>query len=514
MEWDLKEPENLTHARLIAAAPEFVFEQLKFYGESVNRWEGKKDLEKLLLKRGDKLVNLALAQFATDMSVVSDLYEQATRTPECPDDECYQSGLRVACLSNRHFFESLSFPSFDLNALMAKGLTPESTALLTNPSVPSSILQSLYTKTNCFAHVDETNWLHMVAASSRNERLNTDDSDDTGPDLGLLRIHRTIFGFLETAPVSVLSAHTVIRLLGALDPQHTCWPEAIEHVLQRWSVVELKDYKEQPRQGYFTHLTLAEEMRCLIAALYGRKNTSVKDGPKHFGSPNDKDIAMRCAFYGGEDLSLNQLKAGFERDKDVFVFAALKNRLLLLNKEKRAFIESQIFDPSLWREYRRRCEQIHKRNKYFDERPVSDQPDEARSSRPPVKYLGYVWSVVWSVLWSAAYVLIAWYVLGQLHTRPEALIVPILGILYCAQSFFAGGTGSMLLTMNCKLSHVIRQLKQLHAGSSWATDDIAAMEDGMFNASIQFFIGLFGSAAISLQCAWKIYTVLSPQLPF
>jgi hypothetical protein len=35
MTWDLKEPECLSQARLMVAAPEFVYEQLKFYSENV-----------------------------------------------------------------------------------------------------------------------------------------------------------------------------------------------------------------------------------------------------------------------------------------------------------------------------------------------------------------------------------------------------------------------------------------------------------------------------------------------
>jgi hypothetical protein len=62
MTWNLKEPECLTQARLMVAAPEFVYEQLKFYSENVGSWDGKEELEKLRLKRNDKLIDLALAQ--------------------------------------------------------------------------------------------------------------------------------------------------------------------------------------------------------------------------------------------------------------------------------------------------------------------------------------------------------------------------------------------------------------------------------------------------------------------
>jgi len=135
--------------------------------------------------------------------------------------------------------------------------------------------------------------------------------------------------------------------------------------------VELKNYKGEDEEGVFTHLPLKEELRCLIASLYSRRSSTAKSGARVFGAPDDKDIARRCAFYAGTDLSEKDIGAGFSRDKDVFLFAVLKNTYVLLHEKKRALIEKQL-SGSFIREYRRRCEDIHKSNKYFDITPVSD----------------------------------------------------------------------------------------------------------------------------------------------
>jgi len=37
---------------------------------------------------------------------------------------------------------------------------------------------------------------------------------------------------------------------------------------------------------------------------------------------------MRCAYYGNADLTEKEMKAGYERDKDAFVFAAVNNNNL------------------------------------------------------------------------------------------------------------------------------------------------------------------------------------------
>jgi hypothetical protein len=62
---------------------------------------------------------------------------------------------------------------------MARGFTTEAAALLRNPSIASSVLEALFRKTECFAQVDEQNWLWMIQASAQNDRLNIDETTST-----------------------------------------------------------------------------------------------------------------------------------------------------------------------------------------------------------------------------------------------------------------------------------------------------------------------------------------------
>jgi hypothetical protein len=184
-------------------------------------------------------------------------------------------------------------------------------------------------------------------------------------------IHKAIFEFLETAPITSHAAHAALGLLSALNSHHTSWPDEIAHVLERWGNAELKNYKSEDEEGVFTHLALKEELRCLIASLYSRRSPTAKSKPPVFGSPDDKDIARRCAFYAGTDLSEKDIETGFSKDKDVFMFAVLKNRYVLFDKKKRALIEDKLSGRFI-HEYKRRCEDIRKDNKYFDVAPVSE----------------------------------------------------------------------------------------------------------------------------------------------
>lgn len=284
----------------------------------------------------------------------------------------YNLGVRVACLSNRQL-GSFNWPDFHLDDLMKKGFSDESKALLTNPTIPESVLISLYEKTDCFRPVSEKDWLVMIYVSANNERINTNEDSDEMPDLDLRHIHEAIFGFLESVSVSDHSVQTALYFLSALDPAHTAWPKEISHVLKRWGEVEVKNYKGEDQPGWLTHLSKVDELRCLIAALYSHRSTDSKDMPRYFGSPDDPDIAWRCAFYAGHDLSVPEIEAGFDKDSDVFVFAVLKNRYVLLNKEKRALIEGYLSGRDMIAEYRRRCEQIRKERPWFDIKPVSEE---------------------------------------------------------------------------------------------------------------------------------------------
>jgi hypothetical protein len=368
--WDLKEPECLSIARLMVAPPEFVYSQVKFYGEQTG-WLGKEELEKALLRRDERLINLALAQFATRSEIIQQLYNGANgNLPRAdPDEEGYNLGLRVACLSNRHF-SFLNWPDLNLNALMARGFTPEAGALLSNPTIPTEVLTRLFRKSDYFAAVDEKNWLWMIQTAACNERINTDKSTRDGPDMGLWDIHKAIFVFLESAPVTSHAAHAAIEVLSELHSDHATWPNDISNVLDRWGKVELKDYKGQEREGFYTHLSLREELRCLIAARYSRKSTQAT-GARLFGSAGDEDAARRCAFYAGADLSEEEIDAGFAKDKDVFLFAVLKNPYVLRYPRKCAAIEKHLFGDFI-REYRRACEAMRKRDKYFEVSPVSE----------------------------------------------------------------------------------------------------------------------------------------------
>src|SRR5262249_29386617 len=140
---------------------------------------------------------------------------------------------------------------------------------------------------------------------------------------GHYAIHRAIFQLLETAPVTKQWLQVLYALLDALDFQQVAHPEKIENALARWSQLDDSGYKGEPLEGYCTLLSLKDEFRCLMAALYGRTWSNKRLAVQ--GRPSAADVAMRCAYYGNAELSRSQMRAGYKRDGREYVFAVIYN---------------------------------------------------------------------------------------------------------------------------------------------------------------------------------------------
>jgi hypothetical protein len=175
--------------------------------------------------------------------------------------------------------------------------------------------------------------------STTNERLHTEEDTEDSPDIGHYSIHHAIFHLLEIAPVEPRWMRCLYDLLDRLDPNQVASPQGIDHVLTRWKALALGNRKGEAVEGHYTSLPITEEFRCMIGALYGRGFADNKS--LVFGSTNSPDVALRCAYYGRANLSLKEMKAGYERDKDAYVFAALTNSNVLFKRELRTLFEEE-----------------------------------------------------------------------------------------------------------------------------------------------------------------------------
>ena len=201
-------------ARLLASSPEVVYRELKIYGEDVDSdiLAVDEELEKSLLAREDPLIDLALACYATDKSVVGGLYKKGLQKPETWLDGRYRRGLRIACLSN----EVISYPEFptdvigreETDRIFADADWQEAEALLANPKLDDNLLVTLYQRSDSFATLPDDRWCDLVRMSAKNPRLAARNDTDDYPDTGHLRIQRAIFGLLSIIPTTSKGLHT------------------------------------------------------------------------------------------------------------------------------------------------------------------------------------------------------------------------------------------------------------------------------------------------------------------
>jgi hypothetical protein len=372
MEWDLSERESITTARWLVASPEYVYEQLAYYGTNskTKSFVSKKETEEALLKRNDPLINLGLAKYCSEDDVLYSLYTSASPENISGEYEEYYKGLRTACLSNQieifskwrkfNFSKLVKSASEEISNYIADtnskrfGSTAELYAFLENPTVDDDLLASLFAKTGLFEAVDLRVWVHMVGAASRNLRLMKDDSNEWGPDMGAYSIQEGVCGFLEKVPISTASYYLVSDMLAYLDTSSFHKPKNAKLIIERWLGSDV--LKPEVR----------EELACKLSALLGGdKLVSNKLSAKFQNSKLQKII--RFSNYGNKFLSLKEINKALNLDGQLFLECAVMNNNMLEYDNMRVVLEKNM-NSSVAYAYLKRLENINKisgKNKLF-----------------------------------------------------------------------------------------------------------------------------------------------------
>jgi hypothetical protein len=379
-------------ARLLISTPETVYEELREYSAEVRSapyTAASEELEAKLADRNDRLIDLALASYGSSRQEVGKLYKKAKAPPADDTDASYKQGMRLAVLANEtiaskgilnHFPEN-TIGEAELAFVLKSADWIEAQTLIENPTISAEVLRALYRGDKAAAGIDEDRRRQLVAISGRNQRVHMRGDDEFGPDLVSLDIQRAIFEMLETVPTSRNWLSSLTYLLEQLNPDHVQPSVNVDTVLERWSVDENGAAENPDDREPYTDTGLSErtEFRCLIAALYGRR--WAENGWVMCGSPDDEDVARRCAYYGNAELDAKSIKEGHERDGATFAFAAMMNDGMLLNKRLRKLFEDECMSGRYVHRYSRRCAQLHDRWKWFDPRPTEEwMIDEAQTT--------------------------------------------------------------------------------------------------------------------------------------
>lgn len=130
--------------------------------------------------------------------------------------------------------------------------------MLQNPSA-GAVLRALYLRKPPFDDLPSERLRALVDVSSKNPRINIDESNEHGPDLLAWDIHKGIFELLQVSPVEREWLQVLHQLLLRLDPARSRVPsegEAIA-VLSRWRALKVKKTfgnKDEDEEGWYTSL--------------------------------------------------------------------------------------------------------------------------------------------------------------------------------------------------------------------------------------------------------------------
>src|SRR5664279_5611490 len=346
MTWDEEQSRLTEEARLLLMPPPFVYEELKAQAEKIRndrslRYLRADKIEAKLIERNDRLINLALACFCTDKDVFKALYNHSKEPASDASNSEYKRGLRIGCLSN----ETLSAASWawrfptelvgdeEVERIVVSGDWQEVEALLRNPACSDELLQQIFKREGPFAKLGEERLVHQLHEVVKNARINTNNDTNYDPDLGHYGIHRAIAGLIETSPVNALWFWALYTIIQNVNPSHVHSIENIEAAIGRWKDFEIEGYgdEKKPAEGHYVSATsIAEEFRCMLAAVYG----GLKDDALKAAKKSDY-LPMRCVYYAHASLKTDEMKAGEERDKGAYVLAVAFNSSVLLSQDKR-----------------------------------------------------------------------------------------------------------------------------------------------------------------------------------
>lgn len=376
--WDSQAHSHITLARLKLAPPEVVFSALREYAENQSKQIlpfADEKLEAMLLLRNDPLIDLGLARYGSSTPVITALYQKATFGS---GDSEHDRGIRLSCLSGRclgavYFVPHAKGPyPTEFERLLHEADPDEVSIWLSNPT-SRGILQIIYNQTDKAKGLSSDRLAYLVQMSASNPALSLYESNEHGPDFTAWDIQKGILKLLQEVPTDETWMRALHVLLDKLDPSFAKSMDSDPRAMfSRWSPVVVKNkysQKDEDKEGWFTSLSFADEFRCQVAALYGRRFIDGKS--VYAGAMADDDLVLRCSYYGNAALTLEEMTAGYARDKNVFVFAALHNENVFLKPVLRAELESRI-SGQMRHMYVERCKQIQVRFTWFDARPISE----------------------------------------------------------------------------------------------------------------------------------------------
>lgn len=365
----------LTAARVAVGSPDYCHQLLSRLGEDLKE-EHASTAEIAVygtaIRRNDPLIDLAVAQYSPRPSHVRNCFMRTLGRAASTLQRSYRAGLRLACLQNqRRVSGGGGNPTSYLGksgsaAFLNVASSDELYALFTNPGIDDSLMEALYRWDRPFSDLAPPRWSSMLVYGMDNPRLQQYRGTVDKPDLGHYRIHKAIWTFVERAPFNDIMGQIVLNTLMRLNPQQVYLPGSVQTALDRWGMLGLRRMSQVGHS--LTGLSRQEELRCLMASLYGRRPGALSDV-----SGSSPDIARRCCYYASARLAPREIRSAYERDGAAFLLAAVSNVDVLLDAVRSAVLEQYLADDWLTHRYLRIRQSLHRdRGPALSPEPVTE----------------------------------------------------------------------------------------------------------------------------------------------
>ncbi len=365
----------LTAARVAVGSPDYCHQLLSRLGEDLKgdiASTAEMAVYGTAIRRNDPLIDLAVAQYSPRPSHVRNCFMRTLGRAASTLQRNYRMGLRLACLQNqRRVSGGGGNPTSYLGksgaaAFLNVASSDELFALFTNPGIDDGLIEMLYRWDKPFSDLAPPRWSSILVYCMDNPRLQQYRGTVDKPDLAHYRIHRAIWTFVERAPFNDIMGQIVLNTLMRLNPQQVYLPNSVQTALDRWGMLGLRRMSQVGHS--LTGLSRQEELRCLMASLYGRRPKALSDV-----SASSSDIARRCCYYASAQLTAREIRAAYERDGAAFLLAAVSNVGVLLDAARTAVLEQYLADDWLTHRYLRIRQSLHRdRGPVLSPEPVTE----------------------------------------------------------------------------------------------------------------------------------------------
>jgi hypothetical protein len=310
----LKRTSKAEEAILLASAPRDVRDYLVKRASGASVFDAiSKETEAELLARGDRLIDLSLAEYCLHQTTARALFDRDA--DDWPIRALLLSNTALAKGSFRGFPECLFGSEKAVVEYLKTASVDELAMLFRNPSLDDGFLESLLTLGEPWKAIDEKQRFWVLDHLAHNEKLqhkrSTKDHDD-GYDWYLAgKPFEAAWSLVENLEPGVDAATHLSRLLRDL-PDDTYKTEGMSDALERWRTPADCVDEEQVMNAKGRLSPFQKVRQSGARVLAGRHDA------KAGALLTNDDVAVRCGAYEADhQLTADQIKAAVERDGDL-----------------------------------------------------------------------------------------------------------------------------------------------------------------------------------------------------